>query len=846
MAATASIEIVVDDQGATQAFRNINAEAAKLGPTMQPVAKISEQTFNNIEGGALKSREAAALFGEELGVKVPRAIRGVIAESALLGPAFAAAFSGLAIVAFIELAKQAIEQLTGFGAAFTAIEKGNAAMLQSVASANKILIGPQNLEQITARLGSAQKAVNDLNNALGLTGDIVGDSLKSGLASKFSVSGGIMVAELEKQKGIVDELYVEQAKLLDEQRRTEPIEVLRLTNDARIAGLEGMAKINAGEKEQTAVVRAEMAAQITTHRVGMAEINKIHAEAAAARAKMERDAGIAGTQAVLDATAAGSKGELQIHEEYEAALHRIDQQELQEGIQLVQQKEAIQITSDNRMKQLRQQNAEDVKRAEEQAAVDILPPWQQAYAQISLDTQRRLREIQQALKDTRITAEDAAKLSAAAWQEEFAKTRDKLASDLESAFDEITSGGIGKYFLTQFKHLVFQMVATWILGMNQMHAASQGAMGSGGGILGSIFGGIFGGGGGGGSQGGISSLPGVITNFGGGSGDFGGETSGGSGDFGGETVGLSAGMGSGTPGIVLPSGASKAGSAIGGISGQLGSLLAKVFPNGLKIGGATISGAALATIGIGLVADSFGKGGILRGLEGAGGGALTGFAIAGPIGAAVGALVGFFAGFLQHSTKKARLAIEANIKTQSQAIEDAYNSFQVDSPTSHDELEQLRTQGVDALKQAGVKDISRSRVGHVDHWIDKAETEIAATQAERDRRSAIAFGPAEFHTGGFVGWGMSALSPGVGGARAFHSGGVVNANLLEGEFVMGPQAVARYGLGTLSRMNSGGGAGDTHIYISAIDAKSFDQFLDRGGGKKIVQHIRREQRAGWY
>src|SRR6266851_5631531 len=65
MAATASIIIEVDDQGATQAFQRINAEAGKLGPTLQPVMRVSEQTFNNIEGGALKARESAALLGEE-------------------------------------------------------------------------------------------------------------------------------------------------------------------------------------------------------------------------------------------------------------------------------------------------------------------------------------------------------------------------------------------------------------------------------------------------------------------------------------------------------------------------------------------------------------------------------------------------------------------------------------------------------------------------------------------------------------------------------------------------------------------------------------------------------------
>src|SRR5438445_12701306 len=102
MAATASIEIVVNDAQATAALNRLNAANAKIGATLQPVQRISEQTFNNIDGGALKARESAALLGEEFGVKVPRALRGAIAESALLGPASTAAFKGLAIRGSIE------------------------------------------------------------------------------------------------------------------------------------------------------------------------------------------------------------------------------------------------------------------------------------------------------------------------------------------------------------------------------------------------------------------------------------------------------------------------------------------------------------------------------------------------------------------------------------------------------------------------------------------------------------------------------------------------------------------------------------------------------------------------
>ncbi len=206
----------------------------------------------------------------------------------------------------------------------------------------------------------------------------------------------------------------------------------------------------------------------------------------------------------------------------------------------------------------------------------------------------------------------------------------------------------------------------------------------------------------------------------------------------------------------------------------------------------------------------------------------------------IGALVGFLAGFFQHSTKKARLAIEANIKAQAQKIEDAYNTFQMDFPTSHDQLEQLRAQGIDALRQAGVKDISRSRVGHVDQWIDKAEKEIDITQAERNKRGALVFGPAQFRVGGFVGPNLSGPMPSwfAGTAMRFAEGGAVPAILHAGEFVMRPEAVSRVGRGNLESMNAGGRGGDTHVInvnLSAWDGKSVEEWLSAGGMHKIMR-----------
>ena len=71
------------------------------------------------------------------------------------------------------------------------------------------------------------------------------------------------------------------------------------------------------------------------------------------------------------------------------------------------------------------------------------------------------------------------------------------------------------------------------------------------------------------------------------------------------------------------------------------------------------------------------------------------------------------------------------------------------------------------------------------------------------------------------------------------------ALLHAGEFVLRPEAVNRIGRGALDRMNSGAG-GEVHnnFYIHAVDAKSFEQLLDRGGAAKIMRALRRGDNDG--
>ena len=867
MASTATIEIVVNDGQATQAFQRINAEAAKLGPTLQPVARVSEQTFNNIEGGALKARESAALLGEELGIKIPRALRGTLAESKLVGPALTAAFSVLGPAGIAAVA------ITTIGSIIEQIQS-----LRD-ASRNAILaIQRDALNQETSMLESAQSRNRDLRvrTEVATANELqkldvhyhaerealIEEQLKAEM--KARITGEHDVVDLANKNLLqLDKAYIAEKKHLllkasDDVREEMDAEVAvskkgrdRIVADAKVS----MDRINAAEKEggtlhAVAEAKRALLREETNHKIE--EFDREYIE-------KQRSIAMEGNRAILQAEASASSGREQIEKEYLVRLNEITMREVEEGLALKkkgitqevvldQLRTAAAVENNRKLRELAQQRADEEIQIQTETAIAMLPPWQRADAQIVASAEERIRKIREMEakdKDFRVQGEREVGLI---MQKEWRERVESMAGQLESLYDEISTGGIKQFFIKRFKHMVAEMVAAWILGMTQMRNASQQQLGGGGGILGAIFGslglgGIFGGGGG----------PGGTPPFVGGNGDFGGETGG---DFGGETgggsggsggllgslfgLGASAGGALGAPGTTLPSGAGPAGAG-----GPIAGLLGKLFSHGAG----PVSGAMLGTLGMGLLASNFMGGGILHGLGGAAGGALLGFSIGGPIGALIGAIAGFLSGVFGHSTKKARLKIEADIKAQSQKIEDSYNTFQSDFASSNSALEQLRQQGVDALKQAGVKDIKRSRVGHVDQWVDKAEKEIAATEAERQRREAIVFGAPQFRFGGFVGPGGGGPMPTwfAGTAMHFAGGGAVPAILHEGEYVMRPEAVSQIGRGKLDQMNSGGGrGGDTHIHfnINAIDAKSFKEFLSSGGDLVIVRALRRGSMEG--
>src|SRR5262249_4375864 len=129
------------------------------------------------------------------------------------------------------------------------------------------------------------------------------------------------------------------------------------------------------------------------------------------------------------------------------------------------QRKAADLNRDTQIAQLHRQRLEELVDMETEASLATLAPWQRSYAQIEADAEKRVREIEAVVaKDKSFEAQGAQEI-ALVWQKAFAQMRDQLANDLESLFDDITSGNIGQRFKKMFEDLVFRMVATWILGM---------------------------------------------------------------------------------------------------------------------------------------------------------------------------------------------------------------------------------------------------------------------------------------------------------------------------------------------------------------------------------------------
>src|SRR5260221_6150262 len=690
MSTVAQIVIEVDADQANSQFKKLNSSASDISPTLQKMGSTSNSVMKGMAEDHKRAIENTRLLSESLGLRVPRALQNVIASSAAARTALSTMFSVGVVVAFAAEAIRLIDSIRQEISRFSEADS-LAARLFKLDSANRERFHAALKEEQGLSLQAQLATASDIQKVqLKLAADL--KEIDKDLESA-RVTGGTKAAdEIAKVRKLREQVA---AADITEINRKLGDDTRHMAEQATLASLTGTDQILEKARQEVAqqkVLLDRKAIDIATfeqRRVALA------ATAQAEIIKMQHDAAAQGALDVLNAEAAGLHGTDQIEAERLAHLRQITAEEENLHIELAQKRKAVEIDYDNKIVALRRQATEENVKLDEEAAVAVLPPWKRAYAQIAMDTQDKLRAIQQQLKNTTITSGQAAEQSAAVWQINFAKTRDQLAGDLQSLFDDITSGNIGKRFKKMFEDMVFQMVATWMLGMGQMRSASSTAMGGGGGgILGTLFGLGGGGLGGGSAPGGTPPFvaPGIMNLFGGGSSSGGLAilplNSGGSGaDVASGSIlglGISAGQVAAIPGVVLPSGAAKGGATgvTGGLGGALGPMLEKLFPNGISIGGAKISGSALATMGISLGIDGIIRraqgGGVLGVLEGAAGGALTGFAFGGPIGAVIGGAIGLITSIIaglfgQHKGDKARIQVMEPLIAQIKVIRDSYD-----------------------------------------------------------------------------------------------------------------------------------------------------------------------------
>jgi hypothetical protein len=568
--------------------------------------------------------------------------------------------------------------------------------------------------------------------------------------------------------------------------------------------------------------------------------------------------------------------------------------------------------------------------AQTAAALATVPPWEKAYAQIVVDEQRRLETIQknedEQLKQFGNNATAVVQIEATAqarrqqvWAEtnekitaENQKMAEQLGSDLQSVFDDATSGNLGKRILANFEKLFFQIIAQWILSMGVMKSAFGGLAGSlvfgpqttganvfgGGGSPLSLLGTLFGNSPGTSSSAippglfspsstsaGTLALPGLSA--GGGLSSAIAGTAATSGVLGLPTAssaltsatlaqslnlpGLGAGMGLASPAtntvssagaksglfgnLTSPAslasiaglGLALAGGALGGKTGQAGSLLMGLLLTG-KLGGlvsslygtlglagtgALVGGGIGGLLGFGVGQNS---GGLLGSLAGAGSGALTGFMVGGPIGALVGGVIGLLGGVFgglfggSKRTKQANDYANNTVVPDITQITQGFDAFSIDSASAIQQLEQLRTDSqkqLATLKGQG-NDVFTKTVGPA---IDAAEKHVNDIQAQRTTRSSLTFGPPQFDTGGMF------SATGNAGLAVLH----------DGEFVVNPTATKK-NLSALASMNAGGSGGlsiggDLHL---KIETNSLNEKYVRGKQfrKHILDALRQAQSEG--
>ena len=112
-----SVAFTAEDRGISAAISSLSNQLKQLAVQQKEVAASATETAaaeESLSGSMHEAKGAAALLGEEVGVKLNRHLRGVLASSETLGPLLAAAFPIAAALGFTEVIIQAAEKMAEF------------------------------------------------------------------------------------------------------------------------------------------------------------------------------------------------------------------------------------------------------------------------------------------------------------------------------------------------------------------------------------------------------------------------------------------------------------------------------------------------------------------------------------------------------------------------------------------------------------------------------------------------------------------------------------------------------------------------------------------------------------
>jgi hypothetical protein len=793
MATQVQLEITVDEAGAVQGIRAFDTQLKKIGNDAQDAGKKSSKGFQEVGKEIHRSHQAAQLFFQTTGVQLPRAIENLVAKSPGMSKAFGAGFSTIAVVAMI-------------------------------AEAGKLARNFDKIKASTLDIGDSIRAVFDHKFLDQLRAKEVAKELEGVKDVVFGINQAAAVAGKEGFGQITQELNNSKAAL-DELTRKFKLEV----EDKFHAGTSASKSLMSSAADEVNKAKARLDEK------AKADEEKLTVQHETALRHIRLESELAGKSDV-------ERVRLQLKADIEDLDDRRDLKDPEERNRIrvqIEKKAAADIM------EIRRKYSEDIQ----QRITDEQGGGLEGFAKIQFEAKQKVAEIEKQYRDIfdkvhldpsdpnyqqeldAIVNAEADKMRAiGAVQAAALKEQQKLMRDLTvqlgDDLENLLNGNIGDNIKKEFKKLGFQMIASMILGMKGAAAGYQQGSQMGTPLIGLLTGilGIGGGGGtygspgAGGSSGGTAQYPGtppfVANNFFGGNGGFG---AGSGGAYGGSSSGGGAGGG------LLGLGGTALGN--GGVQKALQNFILKHPKIASGIGGALVGG----YVGYQTGSKTWGT------LSGAGTGALTGFMLGGPIGAliggAAGAIAGFFGGLLggNKNRHQAQKIVDA-LFPQMQQIQDQYKGFQLDYASALAQLEQLKAQAFPQLDKLGGEGRKYERA--MMPYFDQARRNIDNLETERQRRASINFGIPQFAVGGTV-----------------RRTGMFMAH--GGEEVINSKDSARE-RGTLKRINaglpaggsSGGGPMIVIENLHAMDAKSFEKWLDDGAIKVVHRSSARAQLEG--